>query len=111
MGLYDGIKDLANVVQKADNIDLYKKLLDLGSQALDMQNELFEAKKHIQELEMEIQKKRNIVRHKEGLYITIDGDEDIHYCSTCWGNSGKLIQLTEDDRCVECDRNWRAAMK
>ena len=38
MGLYDGIKDVAKVVQKADNIELYQKLLDLSSQALDMQN-------------------------------------------------------------------------
>ena len=40
MGLYEGIKDVAKVVQQADNIDLYKKLLDLSSQALDMQAEI-----------------------------------------------------------------------
>ena len=40
MGLYDGIKDVAKVVQQADNIELYQKLLDLSSQALDMQNEI-----------------------------------------------------------------------
>ena len=38
MGLYDGIKDVAKVVQKADNIELYQKLIDLSAQALDMQN-------------------------------------------------------------------------
>ena len=38
MGLYEGIKDIANIVQKADNIDLYRQLLDLGAQALDMQS-------------------------------------------------------------------------
>lgn len=36
MGLYEGIKDVAKVVQQADNIELYKKLLDLSSEALDM---------------------------------------------------------------------------
>lgn len=36
MGLYEGIKDVAKVVQQADNIELYKTLLDLSSQALDM---------------------------------------------------------------------------
>lgn len=29
MGLYDVIKDAAKVAQKADNIDLYKILLDV----------------------------------------------------------------------------------
>ena len=36
MGIYEGIKDVAKVVQQADNVDLYKKLLDLSAQALDM---------------------------------------------------------------------------
>lgn len=31
MGLYDGIKDVAKVVQKADNIELYQKLIDLSA--------------------------------------------------------------------------------
>ena len=40
MGLYEGIKDAIGLAQKADNIDLYKQLLDLGAQALDMQAEI-----------------------------------------------------------------------
>ena len=39
MGLYDGIKDAAKVIQKADNIELYEKLLDLSAQALELQND------------------------------------------------------------------------
>ena len=70
---------------------------------------LFDAKKRIQELETEIEQNTRIVRHKEGLFITLEGENDIHYCSTCWGKYGKLIQLTEDDRCIECERNWRIA--
>lgn len=40
MGLYEGIKDAIGLAQKADNIDLYKQLLDLGAQALEMQAEI-----------------------------------------------------------------------
>ena len=39
MGLYEGIKDVAKVVQQADNIELYRQLLDLSAQALDLQAE------------------------------------------------------------------------
>lgn len=35
MGLYEGIKDVAKVVQQADNIELYRQLLDLSAQAID----------------------------------------------------------------------------
>ena len=37
MGLYEGIKDAIGIAQKADNIELYKQLIDLSSQAFDMQ--------------------------------------------------------------------------
>ena len=40
MGLYEGIKDAIGLAQKADNIDLYKQLLDLGAQALERQAEI-----------------------------------------------------------------------
>ena len=34
MGLYKEIMEVAEIVRKDDNLDLYKKLLDLSSQAL-----------------------------------------------------------------------------
>ena len=40
MGLYEGIKDVAKVVQQADNIELYIQLVDLSTQAWEMQNEI-----------------------------------------------------------------------
>ena len=40
MGLYEGIKGAIGIAQKADNIELYKQLIDLSSQALDMQTEI-----------------------------------------------------------------------
>ena len=40
MSLYEGIKDVAKVVQQADNVELYRQLLDLSASALDMQDEI-----------------------------------------------------------------------
>ena len=51
MGLYEGIKDVAKVVQQADNIELYRQLLDLSAQALDLQAENSKLKEEIAELE------------------------------------------------------------
>lgn len=33
MNLYDGIKDIAKTVRKADNIELYQELLDSSDRA------------------------------------------------------------------------------
>ena len=97
MGLYEGIKDVAKVIQQADNIDLYKRLLDLGSQALDMQAEIAKLKE-----ENEILKRRHdlttkVQRH-QGTYITLSDDsQSIRYCSNCWDCEQKLIQLNTRD--------------
>ena len=39
MAFYDAFKDAIALAQKADNIELYKQLLDLSAQALDLQAE------------------------------------------------------------------------
>ena len=106
MSLYEGIKDILSIVQKADNIELNRKLLDLGQAALDLQSENQKLTLENAELRRTIMEERSVVRHKEGLYITLaDDDQQIHYCSTCWGNERKLIQLN-DERCFICDLKW-----
>lgn len=92
MGLYEGIKDVAKVVQQADNVELYKKLLDLSAQALDMQAEIAQLKEENAELKKRKAISDKIIRHKEA-YITLDGEEELHYCSHCWDSEEKLLQL------------------
>ena len=50
MGFYDAFKDVLNMAQKADNIDLYRQLLDLSVQALEMQEEIVRLKAENKEL-------------------------------------------------------------
>ena len=99
MSLYDGIKDVANVVRKADNIELYQQLLDLGQIALDMQDQIRELKQENYELKRCRENEQQIERHIE-TYITLKNDESkLKYCSVCWDRERKLIQMTPfDDR-------------
>ena len=111
MGLYEGIKDAIGLAQKADNADLIKQLLDLGAQALEMQDEIRKLKEENEELKKANDLESRIIRHKD-FYITLrDDEQEIHYCTTCWGKDHKLIQLFDTDRCVECERKWREANK
>ena len=50
MGLYDAMKDAINLAQKADNIELYRQLLDLSAQALELQAEVARLKEENAEL-------------------------------------------------------------
>lgn len=97
MGLYEGIKDVAKIVQQADNLELYKSLLDLSAQALDMQAEIAALQKENEQLKSEISKKKSIIRHR-GLFVTIEGEKSgIVYCSSCYGRDNKFIQMLDYD--------------
>ena len=112
MGLYDSFKDVLSVAQKADNIELYKQLLDLSAQALDLQNE--NARLLAENIELKKAKSLDdrITYHqtkevdastKELPYITLKDDpEEIRYCAICWGKHKRLIPLYDELNCIEC---------
>lgn len=107
MGLYEGIKDVAKVIQQADNVDLYRQLIELSAQALDMQNEITRLTNENLELKKSKDLANSIERHSEP-YITLKEDaEQILYCSRCWGHEEKLIQVKCNDtgkfKCTHCD--------
>ena len=112
MGLYEGIKDVAKVLQRADNVELYIKLLDLGEQALDLQAEISRLRTENEELKRTLKERQDIEHHKtrqvdvmnhEHPYITLKNDsQKIRYCAICWGNDHKLIPLYDDLNCIVC---------
>lgn len=95
MGLYEGIKDVAKIVQQADNIELYRQLLDLCEQALEMQNKINQLTTENAELKKKQDLEERIQRHQL-LYLTLKDDTDnFFYCSTCWDKDKKLIQMSK----------------
>lgn len=110
MGIYDVVKDAANVARKADNIELYKILLDVQEMALDMQKELTELRDEIKNLKDISELTKKIVRYPAVTYVTLIDDQDrIVYCSRCWDKDKNLIQVSINERgqyqCHECSNN------
>lgn len=106
MSLYEAFRDAMNMAQKADNIELYRQLLDLGAQALDLQSEVARLREENNQLKSEVNHRKGITRHKSP-FITIEGENIVvPYCSLCYGKTGSFIQLFEYDestyRCPEC---------
>lgn len=102
MGLYDGIKDLAKVVQQADNIELYRQLLDLGKQALDLQAEVLQLQEENAKLKKLRELEELIERHEEPVITRKDDRISIFYCAHCWENEGKLFQVSCSDNGMFC---------
>lgn len=94
MGLYDAMKDAVSLAQKADNVELYRQLLDLSAQALELQAEV----SRLREENAELKKKRDvadkIIRHEEPCITLKDDEQPLYYCSHCWDSNQLLIQLS-----------------
>ncbi len=97
MGIYEGIKDVAKVLQKADNIELYQQLIELSAQALDMQNEIIRLTAENAELKNQKEVGSKILRHSEPI-VMLNGEENIMYCAHCWDSEKKLIQVATNSK-------------
>ena len=101
MGLVENIKDVAKIVQQSDNLGLYRQLIDLSEQALNQQNTINYLNEENERLRKKLKDKKNVQRHSE-LYLTIEGDDNVIYCSHCWDNEEKLIQMRTANGQFEC---------
>lgn len=93
MGFYEAMKDAVSLAQKADNIELYRQLLDLSAQALDLQAEVAK----LREENAELKKAQNLdadIEYHLDPYITRKSDKKlIKYCAACWADKKKLVPV------------------
>jgi hypothetical protein len=90
MGILDNAKDVAALVKKMGNIELYQKIVDLQSEivALSTENlELQEEKKQLKE-QLEV---KNKMSFKEPFWYA-EGDE-VPHCPNCWESEKKAVHL------------------
>ncbi|MDB2123913.1 MULTISPECIES: hypothetical protein [Clostridium] len=110
MGFYDSVKDVLNIVQKADNIDLYRKVLDLQKDAMDLLEENMMLKEKVRILEEEVSLKKSVKYIADAYYVVSEnGETDGPYCRVCWDKDKKLIRMTKGNyiggqaACMVCD--------
>lgn len=94
MGLYNNLKEVAEVVQKADNIDLYRKILDIQKESLDLLDENRQLKDEVYKLRKKLDIENNVVYLQDAYYVNKHGDFDGPYCRVCWDKEKKLIRMS-----------------
>ena len=95
MGLYDGIKDVAKIVQQADNVELYRQLIDLSAQALDMQDEIAKLREENKELKRVKDIEDDIEYHIDSFVTRKNDTRPIKYCAACWADKKKLVPIQD----------------
>ena len=96
LGLYDSVKEVAGIIQKADNIELYSKILDVQKEAIDLIEENRKLKNKICELEETMNLKKSVRYIEDAYYIEKeDGTFDGPFCRVCWDTTGKLVRMSK----------------
>ena len=106
MNIIENLKEVMNVLQKVKNVDLHSKLIEISNQALEMQNEIEFLTKENHELKKKQDIESKIKRYDE-LYFTLDNDPSVLYCTYCWDNEQKLIQVRKNHGkfvCPHCEK-------
>lgn len=94
MDLVNNIKNLADLVKKAGDIELYSKVIDLQAQALDLQEEISRLRNENNELKKANDIENSIEYHVDP-YLTLKTDtNNIKYCVACWANGKKTCYFT-----------------
>jgi len=107
MALYDILKDAASAAQKAQMIELLQVILGAQQMALDLQAENMELRKENYELKNANDLESRIERDKNNTIVVLKDDKDkITYCSVCWDDKKKLIQVSTLP-CRICGNIWR----
>lgn len=95
MGFYDAIKDVLNIAQKADNLELYRQLLDLSAQALDMQEEINKLKEENKQLKRNNDLEQDIEYYVDPFVTRKSDIRQIKYCAACWVDKQKLVPIQD----------------
>ena len=96
MAIYDVLKDVWDIAQKTNNIELYTKLAEVNKMVISLQDENARLQKENSELS-EAQNIEDDIQRYDQPYFTLgrDGNHSKrYYCATCWGKDKKLIQMS-----------------
>jgi hypothetical protein len=90
MSVINQVREIADLVQKIGDIDLYRKIVDLQAEVVELSTQNFELQKRCKELQEELSRKQNL-QHRRSIYYA-EGDS-IPFCPYCWESDSKLTHL------------------
>ena len=90
MSIIDNVKEIANLVKKIDDIDLYRRIIELESEIIELTRENHELKVDNHDLKEKLNLSEALVFRKPFYYKEND---DTPYCPRCWEADRKAIHL------------------
>lgn len=94
MGIIDNAKDVVKIVQQIDNVELYRKILDLHSEIMELVEKNTELKSQVKDLTEKLEF-HGTLEHRDGAYWKTDGTGP--FCMRCWGKEKALRPMNGTD--------------
>jgi len=95
MGIIDHAKDIAELIKKYNDAELYQKIIDLRDEIFELRENNLNLKGKIKALKEEKKINKKIVFEKPYYWIKDGEKKDGPYCQKCFDDNKKLIRLQE----------------
>ncbi|WKZ32125.1 MAG: hypothetical protein QY316_09420 [Thermodesulfobacteriota bacterium] len=93
MGILENAKDVVKLVKEIDNIELYRKILDLQSELMDVLQELGELKKENASLKELLERRESLKYENNAYWRDLNGKKEGPFCATCHDTKELLVRL------------------
>jgi hypothetical protein len=103
MGVIETVKDIGVLIQKLDNMDLVKRLVELQEEVYEVVVENRDLKEQNRTLQEKLTTREQLAFRNNAYWKREDGP----FCSRCWDGESQLVRLHTrhcwDPRCPKCD--------
>jgi hypothetical protein len=118
MSIYEGLKEVVATIQKIDNIELYRQILDLQKEVLEVVSENTELKGKLAAAQEELSRKREL-RFEFNAYWAGETLETAEgpFCAPCWDTKKQLVRMLvvghnpKWSKCHACDVSMKMPRK
>lgn len=93
MSIIDTAREVVQLVQKADNIELYRRMLELQGEALKLFDENRALKDEIRELKEQLAIRGSLKWEDDKYWLETPQGRDGPFCGTCWDVNRKLVRM------------------
>ena len=93
MGIVQHAKELADLIKKYNDQDLYQRIVELREEILQLREENLSLKEQVTILEVNSQIANDLVRDGNCYYRKADEKRSHPLCMTCWDYDQKAVNL------------------
>jgi regulator of replication initiation timing len=94
MGILDDVKSVATTIQKIDNIDLYRQILNLQGEILKLVEENNDLRGQISSLKEKFAIREQLIFEKNAYWLPSErGHKTGPLCSNCWDVRRNVVRM------------------